>query len=176
MRRMTRQKGNRKIYVDDDDDNDDDEMMTKWWWKDEFVLGRIHFTCSECGNVKTCMLQINELFLCCLPLQCLLLNFVSIDYRKWLSPKKLFNFYLFLVSLGQVYFVLVLTLNIHKALNRYPEMVQPGLVETVYRPDSYSMLMSAHGCHCQGAHEWGTGQTVGWCMRAPYFKFVLRCY
>ena len=29
MRRMTRQKGNRKIYVDDDDDNDDDEMMTK---------------------------------------------------------------------------------------------------------------------------------------------------
>ena len=29
MRRMTRQKGNRKIYVDDDDDNDDDEMMMK---------------------------------------------------------------------------------------------------------------------------------------------------
>ena len=28
MRRMTRQKGNRKIYVDDDDD-DDDEMMMK---------------------------------------------------------------------------------------------------------------------------------------------------
>ena len=98
-------------------------MMTKWWWKDEFVLGRIHFTCSECGNVKTCMLQINELFLCCLPLQCLLLNFVSIDYRKWLSPKKLFNFYLFLVSLGQVYFVFVLTLNNHRARNRYPEMV-----------------------------------------------------
>ena len=30
MRRMTRQKGNRKIYVDDDDDDDDnDEMMMK---------------------------------------------------------------------------------------------------------------------------------------------------
>ena len=29
MRRMTRQKGTRKIYVDDDDDNDDDEMMMK---------------------------------------------------------------------------------------------------------------------------------------------------
>ena len=28
MRRMTRQKGTRKIYVDDDDD-DDDEMMMK---------------------------------------------------------------------------------------------------------------------------------------------------
>ena len=29
MRRMTRQKGNTKIYVDDDDDDDDDEMMMK---------------------------------------------------------------------------------------------------------------------------------------------------
>ena len=31
MRRMTRQKGTRKIYVDDDDDDDDDddEMMMK---------------------------------------------------------------------------------------------------------------------------------------------------
>ena len=30
MRRMTRQKGNRKIYVDDDDDDDDDdEIMMK---------------------------------------------------------------------------------------------------------------------------------------------------
>ena len=31
MRRMTRQKGTRKIYVDDDDDDDDDEMMMKRW-------------------------------------------------------------------------------------------------------------------------------------------------
>ena len=34
MRRMTRQKGKRKIYVDgdnDDDDDDDDEMMVKRW-------------------------------------------------------------------------------------------------------------------------------------------------
>ena len=29
MRRVTRQKGTRKIYVDDDDDDDDDEMMMK---------------------------------------------------------------------------------------------------------------------------------------------------
>ena len=29
MRRMTRQKGTRKIYVDDDDDDDDHEMMMK---------------------------------------------------------------------------------------------------------------------------------------------------
>ena len=29
MRRMTRQKGTRKICVDDDDDDDDDEMMMK---------------------------------------------------------------------------------------------------------------------------------------------------
>ena len=29
MRRMIRQEGNRKIYVDDDDDDDDDEMIMK---------------------------------------------------------------------------------------------------------------------------------------------------
>ena len=103
------------------------------------------------------MLQINELFLCCLPLQCLLLNFVSIDYRKWLSSKKLFNFYLFVVSLGQVYFVFVLALNNHRDKTDIQKWLRPGLVETVYRPDSYAMLMSAnkgetasHGYHCPG--------------------------
>ena len=106
-------------------------MMMKWWWKDECVLGRIRFTCSECGNVKTCMLNVSNkwIILCCLSLLSVyLLNFVSIDYRKWLPSKKLFKFYLFLVSLGQVYFVFVLTLNNHKARNRYPEMVtaRPG--------------------------------------------------
>ena len=52
----------------------------------------------------------------------LVLNFVLANYRKWLplKKKKLFNFFLFLVSLGQVYFVLVLTSTNHKARNRYP--------------------------------------------------------
>ena len=49
--------------------------------------------------------------------------FVSTDYLKWLPSKKLFNFHLFPVSLGQVNFVLALTLNNHKAQNRYPDMV-----------------------------------------------------
>ena len=30
MRGMTRQKGNRKIYVDDDDDDDDEKMSLYW--------------------------------------------------------------------------------------------------------------------------------------------------
>ena len=37
------------------------------------------------------------------------------------SKKKLFNFFLFPVSLGQVYFVLVLASINHKPRNRYPE-------------------------------------------------------
>ena len=41
----------------------------------------------------------------------LVLNFVSANYR---------NFFLFLVSLGQVYFVLVLTSTNHKARDRCP--------------------------------------------------------
>ena len=48
----------------------------------------------------------------------LVLNFVLANYRK--KTKKLFNFFLFLVCLGQVYFVLVLTSTNHKARNRYP--------------------------------------------------------
>ena len=36
------------------------------------------------------------------------------------KKKKWFNFFLFLVPLGQVYFVLVLTSTNHKARNRYP--------------------------------------------------------
>ena len=30
MRGMTRQKGNRKIYVDDDDDDDDEKVSLYW--------------------------------------------------------------------------------------------------------------------------------------------------
>ena len=98
-------------------------MMMKWWWKDEFLLGGIRFTCSECGNVKTCLLQINELFLCCLPLKSSITEFCLDRLPEMAAIKEFFNFYLFLVSLGQVYFVLVLTLNNHRAWNRYPEMV-----------------------------------------------------
>ena len=36
MRGMTRQKGNRKIYVDDDDD--DDEKMTLYWEESASLL------------------------------------------------------------------------------------------------------------------------------------------
>ena len=50
----------------------------------------------------------------------LVLNFVLANYRKWLRKQELFNFFLFLVSLGRVYFVLVLTSTNHKARNRYP--------------------------------------------------------
>ena len=38
MRGMTRQKGNRKIYVDDDDDDDDDEKMTLYWEESASLL------------------------------------------------------------------------------------------------------------------------------------------
>ena len=34
--------------------------------------------------------------------------------------------------------------------------------------------VSVHGCHYPGAHAWGTGQPVGWCMCAPCFRFVLK--
>ena len=40
------------------------------------------------------MFQINELFLCCLSVQCLLLNFVSADYRKWLPWNSIYFQYL----------------------------------------------------------------------------------
>ena len=40
MRRMIRQEGNRKIYVDDDDDDDDDddEKMTLYWEESASLL------------------------------------------------------------------------------------------------------------------------------------------
>ena len=54
MPRMTRRKGNRKIYVDDDedddDDDDDDEMMIKRWvctGKDPLHLFRVR----ECQDL-----------------------------------------------------------------------------------------------------------------------------
>ena len=34
--------------------------------------------------------------------------------------------------------------------------------------------VSVHGFHYPGAHAWGTGQAVGWCMCAPCFRFVLK--
>lgn len=45
----------------------------------------------------------------------LLLNFVAADCHKWLPSEKLFNFYSFPVSLGQVNFVLCLTSTNHHA-------------------------------------------------------------
>ena len=51
------------------------------------------------------------------------------------------------MSLGQGYFVLVLITRHETDIQKW---LRPGLVETVYRPDSYAMLMSAHGCHCPG--------------------------
>ena len=39
-----------------------------------------------------CFKQINY-FLCCLSVQCLLLNFFAADCRKWLPSKNIFNFY-----------------------------------------------------------------------------------
>ena len=59
---------------------------------------------------------------------CLLLYFASADYRKWMSWKKMVNFYLFPVYLRQVYIVLVLTSTNQKARNRYPEMVMARTV------------------------------------------------
>ena len=44
-------------------------------------------------------------------------------FPQMAAIKKMFNFYLFPVSLGQVYFVLVLTSTNHRARNRHPEMV-----------------------------------------------------
>ena len=83
------------------------------------------------------MFQSNQwIILCCLSVQCLLLNFVSADYRKWLPSKKLFNFYLFPVSLGQVCFVLVLTSTNHKARYRYPEM---AMARTVYQDQTWTV-------------------------------------
>ena len=38
MRGMTRQKGNRKIYVDDDDDDDDDEKVILYWEESASLL------------------------------------------------------------------------------------------------------------------------------------------
>ena len=49
--------------------------------------------------------------------------------------KKIVKLYLFPVSLGQVYFVLVFTSTNHKARNRYPEMVMARNVkwsETIF--------------------------------------------
>ena len=38
MRGMTRQKGNRKIYVDDDDDDDDDDGKVSLYWEESASL------------------------------------------------------------------------------------------------------------------------------------------
>ena len=38
MRGMTRQKGNRKIYVDDDDDDDDNEKVSLYWEESASLL------------------------------------------------------------------------------------------------------------------------------------------
>ena len=66
-------------------------MMMKWWWKDEFLLGGIRFTCSECGNVKTCLLQINELFLCCLPLKSFITEFCFDRLPQMAAIKEIFQ-------------------------------------------------------------------------------------
>ena len=80
---------------------------------DGFVLERIPFTLSECENVKFCKRNISNKWIIFMVSfhAVLVLNFVSANYC---------NFFLFLVSLGQVYFVLVLTSTNHKARNRYP--------------------------------------------------------
>ena len=45
------------------------------------------FQSAGMSSLVRCMFQINELFLCCLAVQCLVLNFVSVDYCKWLHRK-----------------------------------------------------------------------------------------
>lgn len=44
-------------------------------------------------------------------------------HYKMAAIKKVLNFYSFPVTLGQIYFVLVLTSTNHNARNWYPEMV-----------------------------------------------------
>ena len=56
-------------------------------------------------------------------MQCLLLNFSRLLQMPAIQKLVYSMFYSFPVSLGQVYFVLVLTSTNHKARNRYPEMV-----------------------------------------------------
>ena len=67
-------------------------------------------------------------FLCCLSMQCLLLNFRRLPQMPAIKKIVYSMFYSFPVSLGQVYFVLVLTSTNHKARNRYPEMVMAQTV------------------------------------------------
>ena len=76
---------------------DHDAQMINLYWKESASL----FQSAGMSSLVWWMFEINELFLCCLSAQCLVLNFVSADYRKWLPSKKLFNFYLFPVSLDQ---------------------------------------------------------------------------
>ena len=45
------------------------------------------FQSAGMSSLVRWMFQINELFLCCLAVQCLVLNFVSVDYCKWLHRK-----------------------------------------------------------------------------------------
>ena len=95
-------------------------MMMKWWWKDEFVLGRIRFTCSECGNVKTCMLQINELYLCCLPLKSFITEFCFDRLPQMAVIKDIVQ----LLPISSVSWPRLFCFGFnHKARNRYPEMV-----------------------------------------------------
>ena len=73
--------------------------------------------------------------------QCLFTEFCFDRLPQMAAIKKLFKFDLFLVSLGHVYFVFVLTLNNHKARNRYPEMV---MARTSFLSTAFSPFLSPH--------------------------------
>ena len=53
------------------------------YWKESASL----FQSAGMSSLVRWMFQINELFLCCLAVQCLVLNFVSADNPKWLHRK-----------------------------------------------------------------------------------------
>ena len=93
----------------------DVQIMNLYWKESASLLHRAGTSRLVCQ-----MFQINELFfmLSFNVFPCTVYYWVlfSADYHKWLPSKKFFNFYLFPVSLGQVYFILVLTSTNHKRL------------------------------------------------------------
>ena len=64
---------------------DKDVQMLNLYWKESTSL----FQSGVMSRLVCLIFPINDLFFCCLFMQCLLLNFVSSDCRKWLSSKNI---------------------------------------------------------------------------------------
>ena len=62
---------------------DHDVQIMNLYWKESASL----FQSAGMSSLVRWMFKINELFLCCLAVQCLVLIFVSADYGKWLHRK-----------------------------------------------------------------------------------------